>query len=138
MSSKRLTLAQEGLVWEIAMEHFGFERLLQIVVELWGAFEFPEHVTVDHLCTDTLSCQVLNILKITQDRVRAFVPLREATPGAVTLHSRHASDLADGLIARLGSTCRAFFIRGSTGYGAFNASGARRRSHRGKDGSPQG
>ena len=28
------------------MEHFNPERLLQIVLELWGAFEFPEHVTV--------------------------------------------------------------------------------------------
>lgn len=83
------------------MEHFGPERLLQIVIELWSAFEFPEHVTVDHLSTDTLSCQVLNILKIAQDRVGAFVPLRDAAPGVVTLYSRHASDLADGLIALL-------------------------------------
>lgn len=101
MPSKRLSLAQERLLWEIALEHFGPELLLEIVVELWGIFDYPEHATVDHLSTATLGHQVLNILKIAQGRVGAFVPLRDAVPGTVTLYSRHASDLADGLMARL-------------------------------------
>lgn len=39
MPSKRLSLGQERLLWEIALEHFGSELLLQIVVELWGTFD---------------------------------------------------------------------------------------------------
>lgn len=101
MPSKRLSLEQERLLWEIALEHFGPELLLQIVVELWGTFDYPEHATVDHLSTATLGYQVLNILKIAQGRVGAYVPLRETLPDTVTLYSRHASDLADGLMARL-------------------------------------
>lgn len=101
MPRNRLTLAQEGLLWEIALNHFGPEQLLQIVVELWGTLEFPQRTAVDQLSMATLSAQVLNILNIAQTRVGAFVPLREAIPGTVTLYSRHASDLADGLLARL-------------------------------------
>lgn len=101
MPSKRLSLEQERQLWEIALEHFGPELLLQIIVELWGTFDYPEHATVDHLSTDTLGHQVLNILRIAQGRAGAFVPLRDAVPGTVTLYSRHASDLADGLMARL-------------------------------------
>lgn len=44
---------------------------------------------------------ILNILKIAQARVGAFVPGRTSAPGIVTLYARHASDLADGLITRL-------------------------------------
>ncbi|POF88361.1 hypothetical protein [Pseudomonas putida] len=101
MPRNRLTLAQERLLWEIALNHFGPEQLLQIVVELWDALEFPQRTAVDHLSTATLSAQVLNILNIAQIRVGAFVPLRETVPGTVTMYSRHASDLADGLLARL-------------------------------------
>ncbi|ANI32604.1 hypothetical protein AA098_03435 [Pseudomonas sp. JY-Q] len=101
MPRNRLTLAREGLLWEIALNHFGPGQLLQIVVELWDALEFPQRTAVDHLSTATLSTQVLNILKITQTRVGAFVPLREVALGTVTLYSRHASNLADGLLARL-------------------------------------
>ncbi|AQW70401.1 hypothetical protein [Pseudomonas parafulva] len=101
MPSKRLSLGQEPLLWEIALEHYGPELLLEFVVELWGTFDYPEHATVDHLSTATLGHQVLNLLKIAQGRVGAFVPLRDAIPGTVTLYSRHASDLADGLMARL-------------------------------------
>ena len=56
---------------------------------------------MENLSTTTLDHQVLDILSIAQNRVGAFVTLRDAAPGVVTLYSRHASDLADGLIARL-------------------------------------
>lgn len=112
MPRKRLTLGQEGQLWEIALNHFGPEHLLQLVVELWGTFEFPQRTAVDHLSTATLSTQVLNILNIAQTRVGAFVPLREAIPGTVTLYSRHASDLADGLLARLPVTKLTRTLRG--------------------------
>lgn len=101
MPSKRLSLSQEALLWDIALKHFGPAQLLQIVVDLWGALEYPERTAVDHLSPATLNPQVLNILNIAQTRVGAFVPLRDAALGIVTLYSRHASDLADGLLARL-------------------------------------
>ncbi|QDR68452.1 hypothetical protein FPB55_12760 [Pseudomonas sp. BJP69] len=112
MPRNRLTLAQEGLLWEIALNHFGPEQLLQIVVELWGALEFPQRTAVDHLSTATLSTHVLNILNIAQTRVGAFVPLRQAVSGTVTLYSRHASELADGLLARLPVTKLTRELRG--------------------------
>lgn len=112
MPRNRLTLTQEGQLWEIAFNHFGPEQLLQIVVELWGALEFPQRTAVDHLSTATLNPQVLNIVSIAQARVGAFVPLREAVPGTVTLYSRHANDLADGLLARLPVTQLTRKLRG--------------------------
>ncbi|MFK4231646.1 hypothetical protein [Pseudomonas guariconensis] len=112
MPRNRLTLAQEGLLWEIALNHFGPEQLLQIVVELWDALEFPQRTAVDHLSAATLSAQVLNILNIAQIRVGAFVPLREAIPGTITLYSRHAGDMADGLLALLPVTKLTRELRG--------------------------
>lgn len=44
---------------------------------------------------------VVNILKIAQMRVGALVPDRTPLPSVVTLYSRHVSDLADGILARL-------------------------------------
>lgn len=101
MPKKRLSLSQECELWELALQHFGPHQLLQIVIELWGTLEFPQRTAVDHLSTATLSLEVLNILNIAQALIGAFVPLREALPGTVTLYSRHASDLADGLLTRL-------------------------------------
>ncbi|OII56783.1 hypothetical protein BIW19_04160 [Pseudomonas putida] len=112
MPSKRLSLSQESLLWDIALRHFGPEQLLQIVVEIWGALEFPQRTAVDHLSTATLNPKVLNIVSIAQARVGAFVPLREAMPGTVMLYSRHASDLADGLLARLPVTQLTRELRG--------------------------
>lgn len=112
MPSKRLSLSQEALLWDIALKHFGPAQLLQLVVELWGAMEFPEQTAVDHLSTATLDPQVLNILSLAQSTVSAFVPFRNAAPGTVTLYSRHASDLADGLLAQLPVTQLTRKLRG--------------------------
>lgn len=112
MPSKRLSLSQEGQLWELDLQHYGHERLLQIVIELWRVLEFPRRTTVDHLSSATFSPQVLNILNIAQSTVSAFVPLRNAVPGTVTLYSRHASDLADGLLARLPVTQLTRKLRG--------------------------
>ncbi len=112
MPSKRLSLSQEGQLWELALQHYGPEQLLQIAIELWANLDFPKRTTVDHLSNATLSPQVLNILSIAQARVSAFVPLRDAAPGTVTLYSRHASDLADGLLARLPVTQLTRQLRG--------------------------
>jgi len=113
MPNTRLSLIQESLLWEIAFEHFGAEGLLQVVVELWSLAGPPPRATVDHLSTATLSHEVLNILKIAQGRVGAFVPDRRPAPGTVTLYSRHASDLADGLLARLPREQLTRALRGS-------------------------
>lgn len=94
-------MAQEGQLWEMALEHFGSDGLLQVVVELWSHVAPPPRSVIEHLTTDKVSQEVLNILKIAQERVGAFVPGSPPVPGIVTLYARHASDFADGLITRL-------------------------------------
>ena len=113
MPSTRLSLLQESLLWDIALEHFGAEGLLQVIVELWSAAGPPPRTTVDHLSTATLSHEVLNILKVAQVRVDAFVPGRRPTLGTITLYSRHASALADGLLTRLPKKRLSRTLRGS-------------------------
>lgn len=94
-------MAHEGQLWEMALEHFGSDGLLQVVVEMWSHVAPPPRPVIEHLTTDKVSQEVLNILKIGQERVGAFVPGRAPVPGIVTLYARQASDLADGLITRL-------------------------------------
>lgn len=101
MSVTRLNMSQEGLLWEMALEHFGSNQLLLVVVYMWSHAASPPRAVVEHLTIDMVSQEVLNILKIAQERVGAFVPGRIPVPGIVTLYARHASDLADGLITRL-------------------------------------
>lgn len=101
MTRARLKLSQEGCLWEIALAYLGPEKLLETIVELWGDASPPARPTVEHLSTDTLLADVVNILKIAQVRVGALVPSRMPVPGVVTLYARHASDLADGILARL-------------------------------------
>lgn len=78
-----------------------------------GGASPPTRPTVEHLSTDTLPADVVNILKIAQVRVGALVPDRQPVPGVVTLYARHANDLADGILAKLprGELTRA--LRGS-------------------------
>lgn len=94
-------MAHEGQLWEMALAHFGWDGLLQVVVEMWSHAAVPPTPVVEHLTTDKVSQGVLNILKFAQERVGAFVPSRTPVAGTVTLYARHASDLADGLIMRL-------------------------------------
>lgn len=101
MTRARLKLSQEGSLWEIALACFGPEKLLETIVELWSDADPPSRPTVEHLSSDTLPVAVVNILKIAQVRVGALVPDRLPVPGIVTLYARHASDLADGILARL-------------------------------------
>jgi hypothetical protein len=85
----------------MALQHLGHDELLELVVELWrGASPSPTRL-LEHLSTGNMSQPVLNILKIAQARVGAFVPGQAPALGIVTLYARHASDLADGLITRL-------------------------------------
>ncbi|OYT80901.1 hypothetical protein AOA57_01230 [Pseudomonas sp. 2588-5] len=101
MARARLDMAQEGQLWKMALEHLGSDGLLQVVVDMWSRAAPPPKPVVEHLTTDKLSLEVLNILKIAQELVGAFVPGQTPVPGIVTLYARHASDLADGLITRL-------------------------------------
>ncbi|KAE9642587.1 hypothetical protein EJA70_18290 [Pseudomonas sp. PB103] len=101
MTRARLNMAQEGELWERALEHLGSDGLLQAVIEMWSRAAPPPRSVVEHLSTDKVSQEVLNILKIAQERVGAFVPDRIPAAGTVTLYARHASSLVDGLITRL-------------------------------------
>lgn len=101
MTRSRLDIAQERLLWDMALDHLGSEGLLLAVVEIWSSAAPPARPLVEHLSTKQVSQDVLNILKIAQERVGAFVPGRSPALGIVTLYARHASDLADGLITRL-------------------------------------
>ncbi|EPN31901.1 hypothetical protein A245_44555 [Pseudomonas syringae pv. actinidiae ICMP 19096] len=94
-------MAQEGQLWDVALQHLGHDELLELVVELWRGLSPSPTRLVEHLSTNNVSQQVLNILKIAQERVGAFVPGQTPAPSIVTLYARHASDLADGLITRL-------------------------------------
>jgi hypothetical protein len=64
MTRGRLDISQEALVWEMALEHFGSDGLLQLVVEMWGGATAPSRLVVEHMPTDRTSQEVLNILKI--------------------------------------------------------------------------
>ncbi len=94
-------MAHEGQLWEMALEHFGSDGLLRVVVDIWSHAAPPPRPVIEHLTGDKVSLEVLNILKIAQERVGAFVPGRPPVSGIVTLYARHASDFADGLITRL-------------------------------------
>ena len=101
MTRARLDMAQEGQLWKMALEHLGSDGLLQVVVDMWSHAAPPPKPVVEYLSTKQVSQEILNILKIAQERVGAFVPDRTPVPDTVMLYSRHASDLADGLITRL-------------------------------------
>lgn len=98
MTRGRLDMAQEGQLWEMALEHLGSDGLLQAVIEMWGRAACSSRPVVEHLSHDKVSQEVLNILKVAQERVGAFVPGRRRAAGTVTLYARHASSLVDGLI----------------------------------------
>ena len=101
MTRARLDMAQEGELWEMALEHLGSDGLLQAVIEMWSRAACPSRPVVEYLSHDKVSQEVLNILKIAQERVGAFVPGRIRATGTVTMYARHASSLVDGLITRL-------------------------------------
>ncbi|KPW47354.1 hypothetical protein ALO95_200003 [Pseudomonas syringae pv. antirrhini] len=101
MTRARLDMVQEGELWEMALKHFGSDGLLKVVLEIWSHAAPPPKPVVEYLSTKQVSQEVLNILKIAQERVGAFVAGRTPVPDTVTLYCRHASDLVDGLITRL-------------------------------------
>ena len=73
MTRARLDMAQEGQLWEMALEHLGSDGLLQVIVDMWSHAAPPPRPLVEHLSTNEVSQDVLDILKIAQERVGAFV-----------------------------------------------------------------
>lgn len=57
--------------------------------------------TVEYLTNDIVGDEVVNILRNAQARVGAMVPGKEAPPDTCALYSRHAGELAGGLLGRL-------------------------------------
>lgn len=98
MTSTRMKMSQEGLLWKAALEHLGPIDLHQVVVELWINARPPVRTTVEYLDSDHVGGDVLNILRIAQIVVGAVVPYRPVEPGRIAIYSAHAEHLADGLL----------------------------------------
>ena len=113
MTRSRLDMAQEGALWEMALEHLGPDGLLDAVEDMWSRAAPPLRPVVEHLSTNEVSQEVLNILNIAQQRVGAFVPGRMPDAGTVTLYAAHASILIDGLITLLPKKQLSRALRGS-------------------------
>lgn len=113
MARARLDMAQEGQLWEMALEHLGSDGLLQAVIEMWSRAAPPPRPLVEHLSINQVSQDVLSILKIAHQRVGAIVPGRTPDAGTVTLYARHASNLVDGLITLLPKAQLSRALRGS-------------------------
>jgi hypothetical protein len=96
----------------MALEHLGSEGLLQAIIDMWSRAAPPPRPVVEHLSTDKVSQEVLNILKIAQERVGEFVPDRMPAVGTVTLYARHASNFVDELIIRLPKELLSRALRG--------------------------
>jgi hypothetical protein len=94
MTSTRLKMAQEGLLWKTALAHFGRKGLYEVVVDLWTKFQPPARATVEYLDIDHVGIDVLNILSDAQANMGAVVPNRPADPGRLAIYSVHAEYLA--------------------------------------------
>ena len=70
--------------------------IVERVSGCWWA-ECPDGVE----SADMVGDEVMNILRIAQAQVGAMVPGREVAPETCALYSRHAGELADGLLGRL-------------------------------------
>ncbi|WP_053163463.1 hypothetical protein [Pseudomonas sp. P1.8] len=98
MTSSRLKMSEEGLLWKTALEHLGPIDLHQMVVELWINARPPVRRTVEYLDSDIVGDDVLNILKIAQITVGAVVPYRPVESGRIAIYSAHAEHLAHRLL----------------------------------------
>lgn len=69
MSSNRIDVSQDALLWRAALDHFGQAGLRQVVVELWQGAGAPARPTVECLDEDDVGAVVINLLKIAQGEV---------------------------------------------------------------------
>jgi len=63
MTRARLDMAQEDKLWAMALKHLGSEGLLKAIIDMWNRAAPPPRPVVEHLSTDKVSQEVLNILK---------------------------------------------------------------------------
>lgn len=66
----------------MALYHLGSDGLLLVVVDLRSGVTLPKKPIVEHLSTKQVSQDVLNILKVAQERVGAFMQGRTPVQGA--------------------------------------------------------
>ena len=94
-------MVQEALLWKTALGYLGPSNLYQAVVDLWRQAGVPARPTVEYLTNDAVSDEVVIILRKAQAQVGAMLPGREVAPDTCALYSRHAGELAGGLLERL-------------------------------------
>ena len=86
MTSTRLKMSQEGLLWKTALEHHGPIGLHQVVEDLWTKVRSPARRTVEYLGRDHVGDEVLNILRIAQVASDAVVPYRPVELGRIATY----------------------------------------------------
>ena len=101
MTKSRMTMLQEALLWKTALGYLGPSNLYQTVVDLWRQAGVPARPTVEYLTNDVVGDEVVIILRNAQAQVGAMVPGREVAPDTCVLYSRHAGELAGGLLRKL-------------------------------------
>lgn len=101
MSVGRPNLAQEKMLWGIALAHFGASELHKVVSDIWAEAKPPDRLLVETLDISIVGTVVLNVLKTAQAEIGAVVPHRQPSPGQVVMYSRHAQLLTDGLLDRI-------------------------------------
>lgn len=98
MSSHRIEIAEEAILWQAALDHFGRDGLYHVVCQMWREVGVPSRQTVEHIRARDVGPAVIELLRIAQVEVDWHVPFRGDLPGCVTLYSRHAQHLVEGLL----------------------------------------
>jgi hypothetical protein len=101
MTSTRLSMSQEGLLWNIALKQFGATGLNDFVVKQWAKARPPARATVEYLDSELVGKDVLSILRIAQMAVGAVVPCRPVEPGRIAIYSAHAEHLANHVLKNM-------------------------------------
>ena len=105
MTCSRMDISQEALVWRTAFSHLGPAGFQQALLEIWNGAGLPTRATVEHLDKHSIGDAVLSIMRAVQIAAGAVVPHRQSSPDKLALYSRHAQDLADGLLLRMPDYC---------------------------------
>lgn len=98
MTSARLNMCEEGLLWKAALEFLGPECLHQTVVDLLVKASSPSRSTVEYLGSDVVGSAALDVLRVAQISAGAVVPNRPIEPDKLAMYSSHAEHLADELL----------------------------------------
>lgn len=87
MTSTRLKMAQEGLLWKTALAQLGVEGLYEMVLDVWQRARPLTRTTVEYLDSEHVGSDVLDILRAAQIAVGAVVPNRPGVRAARDLFS---------------------------------------------------